>query len=69
MSSESEETMSGFARSKDGDVVHRASCRHARIPWRWADNKPLWVVAQVVRSTGWLRECGICKPLEEVDRV
>jgi hypothetical protein len=26
-----------LARSHDGSVIHRASCRHARIPWSWAD--------------------------------
>jgi hypothetical protein len=56
-----------LARSKDGAVVHLASCRHARIPWNWADDKPWWTVAEVIDRTPWLRWCQICSPVHEAD--
>jgi hypothetical protein len=49
-----------FARSKDGAVVHQATCRHARIPWNWADDKPSWAVVGFVERASWLRLCRVC---------
>lgn len=54
-----------LARSKDGSMIHRTSCRYARVPWNWADDKPRWVVEDVVARTPWLSLCGKCKPLIE----
>lgn len=61
-------TWSALARSSDGSVVHRADCRHARVPWRWADGKPPWVVADTVRNAPWLKPCRLCKPFDEDSR-
>lgn len=57
-----------LARSRDGGVVHRSDCRHARVPWRWADKWPTWVVAETVRSTPWLSACRVCNPLEDSEK-
>lgn len=59
--------MVDLARSKDGSVVHRADCLHARVRWRWADGKPLWVVAQTVMEASWLKACRLCKPFRGVE--
>ena len=49
-----------LARNNDGSVVHAADCRHARVPWNWADRKPDWEVIHTVQTASWLRFCGVC---------
>ena len=43
-------------------MVHTMECRHARHPWKWADDKTL---VEVIGSVDimWIRECKQCLPL------
>ena len=50
-----------LARSRNGRVIHRASCRHARVLWPGADSvtdDELW---QVKMELGY-RVCKVCNP-------
>lgn len=50
-----------LARSNDGRTIHRVDCRHARVPWWWADkatdDEVLWAKLEM----GYL-VCKICQP-------
>jgi hypothetical protein len=50
-----------LARSADGRVIHRASCRHARAPWYWADTVHDDELLHVKLGMGY-RVCKVCKP-------
>ncbi len=52
-----------LARSADGLVIHRDTCRYAGPTnhWYWADGKDRAQVAFVVALFGY-RQCRVCKP-------
>jgi hypothetical protein len=50
-----------LARSSDGSVIHRADCRYARAPWRWADEATDDQLLRVKLIVG-LRVCKVCQP-------
>jgi len=50
-----------LARSKDGRTIHRADCRHARVPWPGADALTNGELLEVKVELGY-RVCRICEP-------
>lgn len=48
-----------LSRSRNGLVIHERSCRHARMPWNWADDKTAADVEQVAIEFGY-RYCHSC---------
>ena len=50
-----------LARSYDGMTIHREDCRHGRIPWLWARQRPAEHVRDVAVRFGY-RFCRLCKP-------
>ena len=50
-----------LARSRDGRVIHRDDCRHARIPWYWADKVDADELLHVKLRMGY-RTCRTCQP-------
>lgn len=53
-------------RNADGTVVHTASCRHARVPWRYAQDFTDARLVIAVDTMAWMRFCKRCCPeLEE----
>ncbi len=50
-----------LARSKDGRVIHRSTCRHARAPWPAADRLSDDGLLAAKFQIG-LRVCRVCKP-------
>lgn len=50
-----------LARSKDGLTIHRADCRHARVPWPGADKVSDWELLQAKLTLGY-RVCKDCEP-------
>lgn len=55
-----EQKVHGFARSKDGSIVHKIDCPHARVSWNWADGMTDWEVIGAVLARRWLRLCKKC---------
>jgi len=50
-----------LARSYDGKTIHRADCRHARVPWRIVDDVDDDFLLQAKLALGY-RVCKVCKP-------
>lgn len=50
-----------LARSKDGATIHDASCRHARVPWTYADSLDADQLLDVKLRMGY-RVCKVCQP-------
>jgi hypothetical protein len=48
-----------LSRSYSGLIIHERSCRYARVPWLWADDKTAAEVEQVAVEFGY-RYCGSC---------
>jgi len=54
-------TLRHLARSKDGRVIHRENCRHARFPWYAADDLSDDDLLSVKLNFGY-RVCKACNP-------
>lgn len=50
-----------LSRSKDGRVIHRATCRYARVPWLWAEGATDDDVFYAKTVMG-LKVCKVCQP-------
>jgi len=57
-----------LARSNDGKVIHRASCRHARIRWDWANQRDWYNVVRAIEHLGY-RYCKVCDPEPTLEPV
>lgn len=57
----SDSPLRNLARSKDGRVIHRASCRYARIPWNWADRATDDELLDAKLTMGY-KICHVCEP-------
>lgn len=60
----------GLVRTKGGAVLHRDTCPRVVMavtssarPWAWADDVPWGSVTYAV-TTGAIRVCKVCRPLE-----
>ncbi len=50
-----------LARSRDGRVIHRDDCRHARVSWYWPDGVTADELLNAKLSMGY-RTCRTCQP-------
>ena len=50
-----------LSRSRDGRVIHRSSCRHARAPWPYADTLSDDELLNAKLYNGY-RICRVCEP-------
>jgi hypothetical protein len=50
-----------LARSKDGHVIHRVDCKHARMPWPGADKVSDDELLSVKLRFGY-KVCRVCQP-------
>lgn len=52
-------------RNADGTTVHRSTCRHAAIPWQYAEGWTLDRVLHFVGTLSYMRLCRQCVPMSE----
>lgn len=50
-----------LARSRDGMVIHRDTCRHARMPWHWPDRATVDELLAAKMRMGY-RTYRVCEP-------